>query len=300
MELRTLRYFVTVVEEKSITKAAEKLCIAQPPLTRQIKNLEAELDVILFERETRPIKTTEVGKFFYQYAVQILTLTAHAKSMVHRYKITNATVKIGYVGSLFYWKLPEVINFLRKNIPDIKIELLECGTRDQVEALKIGKIDIGFGRLGISDPSIKRIVIEKEQLFLAVHKDHALAMHHAEGLYLSQLTNELIYIYPNTPKPNFSTYIQGIFSELDLIPQNLIETREIHMALGLVSSGEGGCLIPKSACSIGMKNLVFIPILDNEAESPITVAYRSIDSNEYITQILEYLGELKNISNLSD
>ena len=295
MELRTLKYFVAVVEEKSITKAAEKLCIAQPPLTRQIKNLETELGVTLFERGTRPIRTTEVGNYFYQYAVQILTLTAHAKSMVQRYKVTDAIVRIGYVGSLFYWKLPDIIDYLRKNISGIKIELVECGTRDQVDALKLGKIDIGFGRLGISDPSIKRTVLEREKLLLAVPQDHALAHYHEKGIYLSQIVNEIIYIYPNTPKPNFSTFIRGVFSELDLIPQNLIEVREIHMALGLVSSGEGICLIPESASAIGMKNLKFIQIIDNEAYSPITLAYRSIDNNEYIRQILEYMSEIKSL-----
>ena len=103
MELKTLKYFVAVVEEKSITKAASKLCMAQPPLTRQIKNLEAELGVTLFERGIRSVKTTEVGQYFYQYAVQILTLSAHAKSMVNRYKVTDKTVQIGYLSSLFYW-----------------------------------------------------------------------------------------------------------------------------------------------------------------------------------------------------
>lgn len=273
MELRSLKYFVAVVEEKSITKAAARLCIAQPPLTRQIKNLEDELGVTLFERGTRPIKTSEVGEYFYQYAVQILTLTAHAKTMVGRYKIKNTAIRIGYVGSLFYWKLPEIIDHLRKNISGIKIELVECGTRDQVEALKIGKIDMGFGRLGISDPSIRRTILEREKLLLAVHRDHPLTKYQKEGIYLSQVLNEIIYIYPNAPKPSFSTFIQGLFSELDLIPQNLKEVREIHMALGLVSSGEGVCIIPKSESAIGIKNLKFLPILDEEAYSPITLAY---------------------------
>ncbi|WP_349929334.1 LysR family transcriptional regulator [Acinetobacter sp. A1-4-2] len=291
MELKTLKYFVTVVEEKSITKAASKLCMAQPPLTRQIKNLESQLGVTLFERGTRPVKTTEVGQYFYQYAVQILTLSAHAKSMVNRYKVTDTTVRIGYVSSLFYWKLPELIDYLRRNINGIKVELVECGTREQVEALKLGKIDIGFGRLGISDPSIKRTILEHERLLLAVHNDHALGYYHNEGIYLSQILSEIIYIYPNTPKPNFSTFIQNIFSELDLIPQSLTEVREIHMALGLVSSSEGVCIIPKSASAIGIKNLKFLPILDEEAYSPITLAYRSIDNNEYIQQILEYMSD---------
>lgn len=257
---------------------ASKLCMAQPPLTRQIKNLEAELGVMLFERGIRPVKTTEVGQYFYQYAVQILTLSAHAKSMVNRYKVTDKTVRIGYVSSLFYWKLPELIDYLRSHINGIKVELVECGTRDQVEALKLGKIDMGFGRLGISDPSIKRKILEHEKLLLAVHNDHALGHYHNEGIYLSQILNKIIYMYPNTPKPNFSTFIQNIFSELDLIPQNLTEVREIHMALGLVSTGEGVCIIPKSASAIGIKNLKFLPILDKEAYSQITLAYRSIDN----------------------
>src|SRR5699024_11576234 len=73
MELRHLRYFVAVVEEQSFTKAAEKLFIAQPPLSRQIQNLEAELDIQLFERGSRPLKTTEAGQFFYQHAVKLLS-----------------------------------------------------------------------------------------------------------------------------------------------------------------------------------------------------------------------------------
>lgn len=291
MELRTLKYFVAVVEEKSITKAATKLCIAQPPLTRQIKNLEDELGVVLFERGTRPMKITEVGDYFYQYAVQILTLTAHAKSMVSRFQVSNTVVRIGYVGSLFYWKLPEIIDFLRKTLEGIKIELIECGTRDQVEALKLGKIDIGFGRLGISDPSIKRTILEREKLLLAVHKEHPLMKYHEQGVFLSQVVDEMIYIYPNAPKPSFSTFIQSVFSELDLIPQNLVEVREIHMALGLVSSGEGICIIPASASAIGMRNMEYIQILDNEAYSPISLAYRSIDTNEYISTILQYMHE---------
>ena len=100
MELRHLRYFVTVVEEQSITKAAEKLCIAQPPLSRQIQKLEEELGITLFERGSRPVKATEAGMFFYEHAVQILTHTAQATSMAQRINAVDKTVRIGYVSSL--------------------------------------------------------------------------------------------------------------------------------------------------------------------------------------------------------
>lgn len=287
MELRHLRYFVTVVEEQSITKAAEKLCIAQPPLSRQIQKLEEELGILLFERGSRPVRTTEAGQFFYQHAVQILTHTAQATSMAKRISSVNKIVRIGYVSSLLYALLPQIIYLFRQNNPDIEVELIECGTKDQIEALKQGKIDIGFGRLRISDPAIKRILLREEKLKLAVHKNHHLTQYIDQGIYLSQIINEPIFSYPASQKPNFSTLIQSIFTELGLVPKDMIEVREIHLALGLVSSGEGICIIPESASDIGMKNLVYIPILDVEAYSPISLSVRNMDQSNYIPSILD-------------
>ncbi|MDV8156326.1 cis,cis-muconate-binding transcription regulator CatM [Acinetobacter bereziniae] len=292
MELRHLRYFVSVVEEQSITKAAEKLCIAQPPLSRQIQKLEEELGILLFERGSRPVRTTDAGQFFYQHAVQILTHTAQATSMAKRISSINMIIRIGYVSSLLYALLPQIIYLFRQNNPDIQVELLEYGTKDQIEALKLGKIDLGFGRLRISDPAIKRILLRKEKLKLAIHKNHYLTEYVHKGIYLSQIIDESIFSYPATQKPNFSTLIQSIFTELGLVPKNMIEVREIHMALGLVSSGEGVCIIPESASDIGMKNLVYIPILDMEAYSPISLAVRNMDQSPYLSKVLECVKQV--------
>ena len=299
MELRHLRYFVTVVEEQSITKAAEKLCIAQPPLSRQIQKLEEELGILLFERGSRPVKTTEAGQFFYQHAVQILTHTAQATSMAKRISSVNKVVRIGYVSSLLYALLPQIIYLFRQKNPDTEVELIECGTKDQIEALKLGKIDIGFGRLRISDPAVKRILMRREKLWVAVHKNHFLAQHIDRGVYLSEISNELIFSYPASQKPNFSTLIQSIFTELALVPKNMQEVREIHLALGLVSSGEGICLIPQSASEIGMRNLVYIPILDLEAYSPISMSIRNMDQSAYIPKILECVKEVFEAENMT-
>ena len=298
MELRHLRYFVTVVEEQSITKAAEKLCIAQPPLSRQIQKLEEELGILLFERGSRPVRTTEAGQFFYQHAVQILTHTAQATSMAKRISSVNKIVRIGYVSSLLYALLPQIIYQFRQNNPDIEVELIECGTKNQIEALKQGKIDIGFGRLRISDPAIKRILLREEKLKLAVHKNHHLAGYFDRGIYLSQIINEPIFSYPATQKPNFSTLIQSIFTELGLVPKDMIEVREIHMALGLTASGEGICIIPESASDIGMKNLVYIPILDVEAYSPISLSVRNMDQSNYIPKILDCIRSIFDEENI--
>ena len=102
MELRHLKYFVTVAEEQSFTKAAEKLFIAQPPLSRQIQNLENEFGVLLFERGSRPLQLTEAGEFFYQHAVKLLANAEEIKSMTKRVGMVERTVRIGFVGSLLY------------------------------------------------------------------------------------------------------------------------------------------------------------------------------------------------------
>src|SRR5690554_4068758 len=109
MELRHLKYFVAVVEEQSYTKAAERLFISQPPLSRQMKNLEAKLGVQLFEHGSRPIKTTEVGRFFYQHAVKLLANAEEVKSMTQRVGTIEHNFTIGLVGSLLYGILPKII-----------------------------------------------------------------------------------------------------------------------------------------------------------------------------------------------
>ena len=147
MELRHLKYFVTVAEEQSFTKAAEKLFIAQPPLSRQIQNLENEFGVLLFERGSRPLQLTEAGEFFYQHAVKLLANAEEIKSMTKRVGMVERTVRIGFVGSLLYGLLSRIVYLYRQRYPQLKIELIEMTTTHQIPALKEGRIDVGFGRL---------------------------------------------------------------------------------------------------------------------------------------------------------
>ncbi|HZJ92914.1 MAG TPA: LysR family transcriptional regulator [Thiopseudomonas sp.] len=286
MELRHLRYFVAVVEEQSYTKAAERLFISQPPLSRQIQNLESTLGVQLIERGSRPVKTTEVGQFLYLHAKKLLAHAEEIKTMTQRVGSAEKTLTIGFVGSLLYGLLPKIIYLFRQQQPQLKIDLKEMNTKLQIAALKEGKIDMGFGRLRISDPAIHRILLRDEPLMVAVHSQHHLA-NTKNGLYLSSLIDENIFIFPNYSKPNFSTQVRSIFYEHGLDPSNLREIREVQLALGLVAASEGICIIPQSAKSIQIPNLKFIPILDNAAVSPIFLATRNMDENSNIRSLLE-------------
>ncbi|MBK0064246.1 MULTISPECIES: benzoate utilization transcription regulator BenM [unclassified Acinetobacter] len=292
MELRHLRYFVAVVEEQSFTKAADKLCIAQPPLSRQIQNLEEELGLQLLERGSRPVKTTSVGQFFYQYAVKLLSSADQMVSMTKRIASVETTIKIGFVGSLLFGLLPRIIYLYRQAHPNLKIELYEMGTNAQIEALKDGRIDVGFGRLKISDPAIKRTLLRNERLMVAVHASHPLNRMKDTGVHLADIVDERILLYPTTAKPNFSTHVLSIFSEHGLEPTKLNDVREVQLALGLVAAGEGICIVPESTTSIQLYNLSYVPLLDPDAISPIFIAARNMEESTYLYSMLETIRQI--------
>ena len=288
MELRHLRYFVAVVEEQSFTKAAEKLFIAQPPLSRQIQNLEQELDIQLFERGSRPLKTTEAGQFFYQHAVKLLSNAEEIKSMTKRIGIADRTISIGFVGSLLFGLLSRIVFLFKQQHPQLKIEMVEMNTSEQIQALKEGWIDVGFGRLRISDPAVKRVLLREERLIVAAHSSHFLS--HRDGVNLTELVDQPLFLYPNNGKANFSTQVRGIFSEYGLEPKNIRAVSELQLALGFVAAGEGVCIVPESAQNIRLAHLNFIPLLDEFAVSPVFMAIRNMDESEYIRYMFERLN----------
>lgn len=286
MDIRHLKYFVAVVEEQSFTKASERLFIAQPPLSRQIQNLEDELGLPLLERGSRPIKTTEAGQFFYQYAKRILGNMEQMVSMTRRVGQADKTLKVGFVGSLLLGLLPQIIFEFRKLLPNVNIELVEMGTFEQLEALKSGKIDVGFGRLKFSDPAIARILLRDESLVLAVN-EHEPRFIGFDGVYLSDIADEVLWCYPNVGDHTFANYIKNVFAEHGLSPKGIRYISNIQLALGMVASGEGISIVPQNSKAISMANLKYLPILDAGAVSPIFLSFRNGDDGEFIQLLLK-------------
>lgn len=299
MELRHLRYFVAVVEEQSFTRAAEKLFIAQPPLSRQIQNLEELLGVRLFERGSRPLKTTPAGQFFYQHALKLLANAEEIQTMTKRVAQEQQQLNIGFVGSLLLGLLPQIIYLYRQQHPNLKINLIGMGTVQQNEALKTGEIDVGFGRLYFSDPKVKRLLLREERLSLAVHSQHPLAYRQA-GIYLSEIVHEHLFLYPNSNTPNFSKQILSIFSDLGLEPKQITLLEEVQIAVGLVAAGAGMCIVPNSVSTLNFPNICYLNILDPIAYSPVYMSYRNLDENPAILSLLDTVKQIyleQNIEN---
>ncbi len=286
MELRHLRYFVAVAEEKSFNKAATRLYISQPPLSRQIKQLEDEVGVMLIDRENRPLKLTEAGEFFYDHAIQILKKSDDLRAMTIRKGNFDNTLSIGFVSSILYGLLPKVIAHFREAYPNIEIKLYELNSWQQTQGLIDGKIDVGFGRLLFEDASIRRMVLREESLVVAVPIGHPLAKEGRTSLRLIDLINENLLLYPTAPRPSFIDYVLELFGARKLKANYFTEVRELHVALGLVAAGEGLTIVPKTLEHLRNQEVTYIPFEDGLITSPIVMSVRHFDKSELLKTLL--------------
>ncbi|QIE29894.1 HTH-type transcriptional regulator BenM (plasmid) [Caballeronia sp. SBC1] len=291
MELRHLRYFVAVAEERNFTRAAERLHMAQPPLSRSIQQLEETLEVQLFQRDSRPLKLTETGKFFYAHAVQLLAQTAELESMTRRVGNIERSLSVGFVGSTLYGMLPKIIRRFRDENPTVELSLHEMSTMDQIRALKDGQIDVGFGRIRHEDVNIRRVILREEKMIVALPEGHPLSLA-KPILALSDLINETLIIFPKSPRPSYADQVLSAFQDRGLKPRRIYEVRELQIALGLVAAGEGISVVPSSVYGLKRDDVSYKELDDPTLVSPIIMSMRMLDESRDIREMLELIYRL--------
>lgn len=288
MELRHLRYFRVVAETLNFTRAAEQLHLAQPPLSRQIQQLEDELGVALLQR-TRPLRLTEAGRFFYEQTVQLLEQLSRVCDDTQRIDQGHRRwLGIGFAPSTLYGALPELIRRLRSD-GGIELGLTEMVTLQQVEALKSGRIDIGFGRIQINDTAVVQKIIRQDPLVAVVPSGHHLL---GAAVSLEQLAQETFVLYPGNVRPSYADHVLGLFTRNDLKIRVAQMTNELQTAIGLVAAGIGIALVPASVQRLHRDDIGYVPLLDPSATSPIIVSYRAGDSSPLLQECLSFIAEL--------
>lgn len=288
MELRQLRYFATVAAERSFTRAAERLHMAQPPLSRQIQQLEDEIGVLLIRRGIRPLELTDAGRFLFDQSQQLLAKVAEIKAGTRR--VGDARKRffaIGFVGSTLYGPLPMAIRRFRDVCPEVEVGLSELTTHQQIEELRSRRIDVGFGRLAVADdPAIARETLVEEHLALAVGRDHPWAQ--AEVLWLRELAGQPFILYPSRPRPSFADQMLAIFRQADLVPMVVQEAHDVQTAVGLVAAGIGVTLVPASVARLRGEDVVYVPMGDEDLRSPVIVSYRADDRSDLLRKFIAF------------
>jgi len=290
MEIRHFRYFVAVAATRSFSRASEKLNMAQPPLSRQIQQLEEELGVCLLNRQ-RPIALTEAGRYFFEQSVQVLARVDEIKSTTLR--IGQGTVTqftIGFVASTLYHALPELIRRFRIKAPGVEVMLSEMTTLEQVAALRDGRIDVGFGRLRFDDQDIKRVTIRKEKIAVAVPSGSHL-VNRVGPLKLRHIVGEPLIIYPKSPRPSYADQVLSFFRDNGLEPKAAFEVRELQTALGLVAADVGICLVPSSVRNLGRADVTYLDLDEPKIISPIIMSHRKNDRSPLLAQLVKLVRE---------
>jgi DNA-binding transcriptional LysR family regulator len=281
-----------VARERNFTRAAEKLHIAQPPLSRQIQQLEEEFGVALIDRGSRPLALTDAGKLVFEQAVQVLDRLDEMKAMVRRLQeAEKPRFSIGFVASTLYGYLPEVIRRYRAARPGVELTLLELTTMEQIAALKDGRIDVGFGRIPFADAAIERTLLRNEKLCAALPLTHPLASR-TGPLRLEELANESLVVYPKAPRPSYADQVLALFRERGLRPAVVHEVRELQTALGLVAAESGICLVPASVERLRRDNVVYRPLDEAGAVSPIIMSSRKADRSPELGLMLRLIKEM--------
>lgn len=289
MELRHLRYFRVVAQTLNFTRAAQQLNIAQPPLSRQIQQLEDELGVHLLER-SRPLRLTEAGRYFQEKTGLLLEQLERVSTDTRRIGTGHKRwLGIGFAPSTLYGALPDLIRRLR-SYGDIELGLSELITLQQLEALKSGRIDIGFGRLLFDDPAITQKVLREDPLVAALPAGHPLL---DKPVTLQQLSAEPFILYPGNPRPSYADHVLGVFAQRGLKIHVAQMANELQTAIGLVAAGVGITLVPASVQRLHRDDIGYVALLDSSVTSPIVVSYRTGDVSDTLQRCLETLAPLR-------
>ncbi len=284
MELRHLRYFVAVAEEGHVTRAAERLGIQQPPLSQQIRALEAELNVQLFRRKPRGVELTQAGQALYAEAQAILRQVEHAVIATRRTARGEAgRIGLGFTSSAsFHPFVPQAIRAYREAHPLVALSLEESGTAELVEALLAERIDAAFVRSpiggGVGGPAAGIAVhsVLEEAMFVALPCGHRLAAPlDATPLELPELAGETFILYRRPVGPGLHDAIIAACDRAGFSPEIGQETPRMLSTLSLVAAGLGVSLVPASMRRLQADGVAYRP-LDGGARlaAPLNLAYR--------------------------
>ena len=294
-----MRYFLAVARARSFTRAAADLNMAQPPLSRQIQQLEEELGTTLIHRGSRPFQLTEPGRLFYEHCVQVLERIDDMQAVMRRLHLERvASFSMGFVASTLYGRLPEVIRAYRTARPGVELTLLEMTTMEQVVALKEGRIDVGFGRIPFDDPTITRVLLRNETLTVALPLNHAAVQQGRTGLRLAELQAETLIVYPKAPRPSYADQVLSVFRKHGIKPTGLYEVRELQTALGLVAAEVGVCIVPAAVQRFRRDNVGYVALDEPDAISPILMSYRRNDTSSEITLLTGLIKDLYRASGI--
>lgn len=272
MELRHLRYFRAVAEELHFGRAAERLHMAQPPLSQQIRLLEEELGFPLFVRSTRRVELTPAGVDYLGRVENILAdVDAAGVSAGRIAEGRSGTLAIGCVGSATYSLLPRLVRALREELPGLDVSVRgEMLAPAQVDALRSGEIDLALLRPPVSSPDVEVVTIRHDRLFVALTEDDPRGT--GEHVHIDELRDADFIAHAGHGRSMMSGILASICEAVGFVPRIRHEAEETSTLVTLVAAGLGVAIVPEPTSALGIAGVRYLPLLPEGRTVDLAVA----------------------------
>lgn len=291
MELRHLRYFVTLAEELHFGRAAERLHIAQPPLSQQIRQLEAELGFQLFYRTKRTVQLTEAGQVFFSEIQGILRQLEQAIQVGRQTSRGEiGQLVIGFVSSAAYNVLPTILRAFRTRVPAVSLELHELTTNQQSQWLREGRIDVGFLRPPVEEDLFNFETIFQEPLMIALPEAHLMA--NQSSVSLRSLSSEPFILFPRAIAPGLYDQIISLCQQADFSPTVAQEAIQLQTIVSLVAAEMGIAIVPESLQHLQRTGVVYKAIQEPTSKVAIAMIWRRNDISPTVQRFLEVVRQI--------
>lgn len=287
MELRHIRYFVAVAEARSFSRAAEALQVAQSPLSQQIRKLERELDVRLFERTTRSVRLTHAGTVFYDRARRLLEGSVEAAEAAQRAARGElGRLAVGFSGSATYELLPAIARAYHERNPDVALELHgEMLTPAQVDGLLEERLAVGVLRPPVHAEGLVVETVRREPLVALLPTQHPAAG--ARQIELASLRDEPFLGYPSGPSSAMHGLVLQACRQAGFVPRVRQEAAETATLVALVAAGLGVALVPASVRHLRIDGVAYQPLAPPVTEVSLAFAYREGEVGPLVRGFLE-------------
>ncbi len=291
MELRQLKYFVAVAEERSFGRAAKRLHMSQPPLSIQIKGLEKELGVKLLDRSTRRVELTDSGRTFLLRAREILGSVEAAGMEARGAELgLRGRLEIGFVSSATLSLLPPALQRFRERFRGVELDLRELASVEQVEALYEGEIRVGLVRLPMRAPGIRFEPILAEPLVVALPAGHSLE--DSRAIPLDEVAGLPLIFFQRRLEPGSHSQIVELLGRVGALPKVVQYSVHLQTVIGLVASGIGIAILAESARRMHREGVVYRPLDAPDATSWLGLAWLERDESPLVENFVQVVREV--------
>ncbi|MFG2017096.1 LysR substrate-binding domain-containing protein [Actinomadura geliboluensis] len=292
MDLRHLRYFVAVAEELHFGRAAERLNMAQPPLSQAIRRLESELGVDLLHRTTRKVDLTDAGRGYLARARRILGEVDEAAHEARRVAAgAVGHLALGCVGSATYSLLPALSRGLRRELPGVDFSFRgEMLVPDQAAALRAGEIDVALLRPPIADLSLTVLPLRRDRLVVALPDDHPLAALRQVGV--ADLADADLIVHSADRRSVMYDVVLGLLRDAGVEPRIRHEVGETSTLVTLVAGGLGAAVVPEPVTVLALDGVTFRPLVRPAVDVELAIAHRTDRTEPHLARAVTVIQQI--------